>query len=121
MDSSITSIFFSLISLISPLFVFIASCYYISKNVKVDAILLFIGSGVALLLNVFYSVVMPYLVQNSGMPVSEVTRYYTILGVISFIAGLCFATGLFLLIYNTVNKKNIAPHQFPINNDQSIG
>lgn len=112
---------FSLVSLISPLFVFIASCYYISKNTKIDAVLLFIGSGVALLLNIFYSVVMPYLVQNNAMPVSEVTRYYTVLGVVSFIAGLCFATGLFMLIYNTVNKKDMATHQFPINNDQSIG
>ncbi|MDN3587689.1 hypothetical protein QWY86_13485 [Pedobacter aquatilis] len=115
MDSSITSIFFSLVSLISPLFVFIASCYYISKNTKVDAILLFIGSGVALILNIFYSVVMPYLVQNSGMPVSEVTQYYTALGVVSFIAGLCFATGLFLLIYNTVKSNKTADNQFPTN------
>jgi len=104
---------FSLVSLVSPLFVFIASCYYISKNAKVDAILLFIGSGVALLLNIFYGVVMPYLVRNNSMPVSEVTKYYTILGVVSFIAGICFATGLFLLIYNTVNRNKIADNQFP--------
>ena len=117
MDNSITSMLFSLVSLISPLFVFIASCYYISKNAKVDAILLFIGSGVALLLNIFYSVVMPYLVQNNGMPVSEVTRYYSLLGVVSFIAGICFATGLFLLIYNTVNANKTTNNQFPpINN-----
>lgn len=117
MDNSITSMLFSLVSLISPLFVFIASCYYISKNAKIDAILLFIGSGVALLLNIFYSLVMPYIVQNNGVPVSEVTQYYSILGVVSFIAGLCFATGLFLLIYNTVNRNKTANNQFPsINN-----
>jgi len=117
MDNSITSMLFSLVSLISTLFVFIASCYYISKNAKVDAILLCIGSGVALLLNIFYSVVMPYLVQNNGMPVSEVTRYYSILGVVSFIAGICFAAGLFLLIYNTVNANITTNNQFPpINN-----
>lgn len=113
MDNSITSIIFSLVSLVSPLFVFIASCYYLAKQGKADAVLLFIGSGVALLLNIFYNVLMPYLIRVGSMPVAEVTQYYTITGVIGFIAGVCFATGLFILIYNTVNKNKIVANQFP--------
>lgn len=116
MENSITPILFSLVSLISPLFIFIASCYYLIKQGKADAVLLFIGSGVGLLLNIFYSVLMPYLIRVGSMPVSEAARYYTFTGVISFIAGVCFATGLFILIYNTVNANKITANQFPSNN-----
>lgn len=114
MDTSVTSIINILVSLISPLLIFIAVCYYISKSKKADALLLFTGSGISLVLNVVYLVIMPYFIRANYMPVSEVTQYYSILGIVGIIGGILFATGLFILIYNTVNTKKIVAQQFPL-------
>ncbi|MFC3560061.1 hypothetical protein [Pedobacter jamesrossensis] len=114
MDSSIMTIFYSLISLLSPLLIFIASCYYISKKRSADAVLLIIGSGMSLLLSITYNVLMPYLMSAGNLPASEVTQYYKILGVAGFIGGIFFAVGLFMLIYNTVNSNKIVANQFPL-------
>ncbi|KQN38014.1 hypothetical protein ASE92_00780 [Pedobacter sp. Leaf41] len=113
-DSVLTSLF-SLVSIISPLIIFIACCYYISKQVKADSILLLIGSGLSLVLTGFYSLLMPYFMQSRNLSMTETTSYYTIAGVISFFSGICFAVGLFILISNTVNAKKSFPNQFPPN------
>ena len=106
---------YSLVSIISPLIVFIACAYYIYKQLKADSILLFVGSGMSLLLTGFYSFLMPYLMQSRGFSVTETTSYYTIAGVISVFSGVCFAVGLFILINDTVNGNKSFPNQFPPN------
>lgn len=113
MDSSITSILFSLIALISPLVIFIASCYYFSKIVKADSVLLFVGAAIGLLISVFYNVIMPYLIQTQSMAVNVSTKYYTLTGIIGFIGGISFAIGLFMLIVNTINGNSFKTNHFP--------
>lgn len=113
MDSSITSILFSLIALISPLVIFIASSYYFSKIVKADSVLLFVGSAIGLLISVFYNVLMPYLIQTENMSVNVATKYYTLTGIIGFIGGISFAIGLFMLIIKTINGNSFKPNRFP--------
>jgi len=97
----------SFISLVSPLLIFLASCYYLSKSAKIDSALLFTGSGIGLLVSIFFSC-MPYFVQSRYMPIAEASKYYAIAGFISFFGGICFAIGFFILISNSVNvyKQN---------------
>jgi len=97
----------SFIPLVPPLLIFLASCYYLSKRAKADSVLLFIGSGIGLLVIIFFTW-MPYYVQSSYMPLAGASKYYAIAGVISFLGGICFVTGLFILISSSVNfyKQN---------------
>jgi hypothetical protein len=60
---------------------------------------------------------MPLLMAAQHLAYTEVTKYYTIVGIISFIAGLCFAAGLLILVINTVKKNKVIYDQFPKNND----
>ncbi|TCD12865.1 hypothetical protein EZ449_02130 [Pedobacter frigidisoli] len=115
MESSFMSALFGFVSIIPSIIVFIASCYYISKNVKPDSILLIIGSGLSLLLTIFYSFLMPYFMRSWAISVNDTSSYYTIAGIISFIAGICFAIGLFMLINTTVNTNKGLSNQFPQN------
>ncbi len=100
MDNLIMSLS-SLTSLVSPLLVFLASCYYLSKSAKADSILLLIGSGVSLMVTAFF-IWVPYFAQSRNMPLAEATQYYSIAGIIGFFGGLCFAVGFFLLISNSI-------------------
>lgn len=111
MDNSILPFLFALVPLISPLLVFIASCLYIIKIVKADAILLCVGSGITLLISGMY-ILMPHIAQNRAMPVGEVSFYYSILGAIGLLGGLCFAAGLFLLINNMLNANKPLREKF---------
>lgn len=112
MDGSITGFLFTLISLISPLLVFIACCYYLSKQAKADAILLFIGSGITLLISCFYSFLMPYIIKNHNLPYAEVNYYYSVIGVIGLVGGICFGVGLFMLINNRLNANRMLNNKF---------
>lgn len=101
MDNSIS--LWSLISWISPLLLLLGSCYHLSKGVKSDAVLLVIGSALSLLVAIFLSV-LPGFVQRRAMPFTEVSTYYSIVGIIGFFGGICFAVGFFLLVSNSANK-----------------
>ena len=101
MENLITSLL-SFTSLVSPLLVFVASCYYLSRSAKADSILLFIGSGIGLFVTAFFSLV-PYFIQSRNMPFAEASQYYSVAGIIGFIGGICFAVGFFILINDTVN------------------
>ena len=106
MENLITSLL-SLTSVVSPLLVFLASCYYLSKSAKADSILLFIGSGISLLITTFFTLA-PYFAQSMNMILSETTKYYSIAGVIGFVGGICFSVGFLILIIDSVSsyKKN---------------
>ncbi|GGE59874.1 hypothetical protein EV200_103553 [Pedobacter psychrotolerans] len=107
MDSSISGFIFILINIISPFLVFIACCYYLFKRISADAILLFVGSGISLLLTGFYSFLMPYLARVNYLPAAEVNTYYSIAGIIGLIAGICFGIGLFILINSLLNTNKM--------------
>jgi len=115
--NSILSTLVNLISIISPVIIFAACCYFLSKKSAVEAILMTIGSGIGLLTALFYSVLMPFLISDRHFAYTQVSKYYTLIGIVSFIASLCFAGGLLILIINTVKKDNVSYDQFPKNND----
>ncbi|NII84890.1 hypothetical protein H9N25_22760 [Pedobacter riviphilus] len=111
--NSLLSTLVNLISIISPVIIFGACCYFLSKKSAVEAILMTIGSGIALLTTLFYSVLMPFLLGDRHLVYTDVSKYYTLIGVISFIASLCFAAGFLILIINTIKKNTVTHDQFP--------
>lgn len=115
--NSILSTLVNLISIISPVIIFGTCCYFLSKKPAVEAILMTIGSGIGLLTTLFYSALMPFLINDRHFAYSQVSKYYTLIGVISFIASLCFAAGFLILVYNSVKKNNVVHDQFPKSND----
>lgn len=74
-----------------------------------------IGSGISILISVFYTVLMPYLMQSRNLSMTETSSYYSIAGIIGFFGGISFAAGLLILIYNTVNSLTNFPDSFPPN------
>lgn len=111
--NSILSTLINLISIISPVIIFGTCCYFLAKKSAVEAILMTIGSGIGLLTTLFYSVLVPFLVNDRHLAYNEISQYYTVIGIISFIASLCFAAGLLILVYNTVKKNKVTYDQFP--------
>jgi hypothetical protein len=101
MDSILMSLW-SFTSLVTPVLLFLASVYYLSKGAKADSILLFIGSGIGLLVHIFY-IWIPHFVESRAMPMTEASKFYATAGIVGFVGGLCFAGGFFVLINNTVN------------------
>jgi hypothetical protein len=91
----------SVTALLTPLVLFLASCYYIAKRAKADSILLFIGSGIDLIASTFF-VLIPFFAQSINIPFAEASNYYGIAGIISFLGGICFVTGFFILINDSV-------------------
>jgi uncharacterized paraquat-inducible protein A len=116
MDSIIATLL-SLVSIISPVIIFGTCCYFLVKKSDVEAILMTIGSGIGLLVTLFYSVLMPLLLRDQHLAYTEVSQYYSIVGIISFIASLCFAAGFLILVFNTVKKSTAFNDQFPKSND----
>jgi hypothetical protein len=115
--NSILSTLVNLISIISPVIIFGTCCYFLAKKSAVESILMTIGSGIGLLTTLFYSVLMPFLLNDRNFAYTAVSKYYTIIGIISFIASLCFAAGFLILVFNTVKKNTIFTDQFPKSND----
>ncbi|WP_316798963.1 hypothetical protein [Pedobacter frigidisoli] len=74
-----------------------------------------IGSGISILISVFYTVLMPYLMQSRNLSMTETSSYYSIAGIIGFFGGISFSAGLLILIYNTVNSLTNFPDSFPPN------
>jgi len=115
--NSILSTLLSLVAIISPVILFGTCCYFLAKKSAVEAILMTIGSGIGLLVTLFYSVLMPFLLRDQHLAYTEVSQYYTVIGIISFIASLCFAAGFLILVTNTVKKNTDFTDQFPKSND----
>ncbi|WP_029275510.1 hypothetical protein [Pedobacter borealis] len=111
--NSVLSTLLSLVSIIPPVIIFGTCCYFLSKKSAVEAILMTIGSGIGLLTSLFYSVLMPFLLGDRHLAYIGVSKYYTLIGIISFIASLCFAAGFLILIINTIKKNTVTHDQFP--------
>lgn len=114
--NSILSTLLSFVSVIAPVIVFGTCCYFLSKKNTIEAILMTIGSGIGLLTHFFY-ILVPLWISSRNIPYTEVSKYYTIIGLIGTLASLCFAAGLLILIINTVKKNNVFHDQFPKSND----
>lgn len=114
--NSIFATLMSMISIISPCIIFGTCCYLLSKKNTAEAVLMTIGSGIGLLTHVFY-ILVPYWISSRNMPYTDVSKYYTVTGIISFIASICFAAGFLILVTNILKKNNIIKDQFPKSND----
>ncbi|MBB6237704.1 hypothetical protein HDC90_002326 [Pedobacter sp. AK013] len=51
------------------------------------------------------------------MSYSNISKYYTVVGIFNLISSLCFAIGFSILIINTVKKNKTVKEQFPKSND----
>lgn len=100
MDSPLFSLS-SVAVLITPLLLFLASCYYIAKSAKADSILLLIGSVISLMVSIFY-ILMPFFAHSRSMPFTETSNYYGIAGIIGFFGGICFVAGFLILIIGSL-------------------
>ncbi|MBB4108974.1 MULTISPECIES: hypothetical protein [Pedobacter] len=109
MESIIVTII-SMVSIIAPCIILGACCYFLTKKATAEAILMTIGAGTGLIIHLFY-LLMPILTSYKNMPYSNISKYYTVIGVFNFISGLCFAIGFLILIINTVKKNKIVNDQ----------
>ena len=111
--NSVLSTLLSLVSIIPSVIIFGTCCYFLAKKPAVEAILMTIGSGIGLLATLFYSILVPFLVNDRHLAYTEISQYYTVIGIISFIASLCLAAGFLILIINTIKKNTVTHDQFP--------
>ncbi len=114
--NSILSTLFSFVSIISPCIVFGTCCFFLIKKSSAEAILMTIGSGISLLMTILYSV-WPLIISAQHLAYTEVSQYYAIFGVISFISSVCFAAGFLILIIKTVKNQVVVHNQFPKSTD----
>jgi Na+-transporting NADH:ubiquinone oxidoreductase subunit NqrD len=114
--NSILSTMISMVSIIAPCIVFGVCCYFLSKKTVVEAILMTTGAGMGLIIHLLYFL-MPILTSYKNMPYTEVSKYYTVIGIFNLIASLCFAIGFLILVFNTVKKSTAFNDQFPKSND----
>jgi len=114
--NTILATLMSMVSVIAPCIVFGTCCYFLSKKKVVEAVLMTIGAGIGLFTHLLYFLV-PLLAGRSNVAYTEISKYYTIIGLIGTLASLCFAVGLLLLIHNTVKKNDVFHDQFPTSND----
>ncbi len=88
---------------IPQLVIVIAAFYYISKFKTTDAILILIGSLLQIILIITNIVVIPVFLNYS---VARLDFVFTVISGLSFLGGLCFAIGLFILIYKIIKITN---------------
>lgn len=102
----------SMVSIIAPCIVLGAGCYFLTKKATTEAILMTIGAGTGLIIHLIY-LLMPILMSYKNVPYSNISKYYTVIGIFNFISSLCFAIGFLILIINTVKKNKIVKDEFP--------
>ncbi|TCD19852.1 hypothetical protein EZ456_20305 [Pedobacter psychrodurus] len=110
--NSILSTLLSLTSIISPVIVLGTCCYFLAKKSCIEAILMTIGAGMGLIIHLLY-LLMPILTSYKNIPYTDISKYYTVIGIFNLIASLCFAIGFLILIINTVKKNTVTYDQFP--------
>ncbi|MBT2559963.1 hypothetical protein J7E50_18755 [Pedobacter sp. ISL-68] len=110
--NSVLSILMSVLSVIAPCIVFGTCCYFLAKKNVVEAILMTIGSGIGILIHLFY-ILLPLWISSRNIPYTEVSKYYTLIGIIGALANICFAAGFLILVFNTVKKNTLFNDQFP--------
>ena len=114
--NSILSVLMSMLSIIAPCIIFGTCCYFLAKKKVVEAVLMTVGSGIGILIHLFY-ILVPMWISSRNIPYTEISKYYTLTGIVGALANLCFAAGLFILVYNAVKKNNVTHNEFPRSND----
>lgn len=115
MSDLLNAVLLSLTSLITPLAIFIATCIYISKKVKADSVLMFSGALIALVASAISFVLIPYFMRSGSFTSSEIQKTYMAIGIVSFIGGVCFAIGFFMLVVSAIKNNKAASINFPEN------
>lgn len=110
--NSIFATMVTIVSIIAPCIVLGACCYFLSKKNVVEAILMTIGAALGLIIQILY-LVMPIVTSYKNMPYTDISKYYTVIGIFNLIASLCFAVGFLILIINTIKKNKVINDQFP--------
>lgn len=93
--------FSTFISLVSPALIFAICLYYLIRTSKTDALFLSVGSGIALVMMAFFSL-MPYYMQSAALDARTVSFYYSIGGIINLTGNIVFIIGLFMLVNRMV-------------------
>jgi hypothetical protein len=91
----------SYLGLIPEIAVFVLCIYYFSAKKTMDGMLLCIGSGIGLSVAFFYC-----LLPIIGNDLFSSSNFYTYTGIVSFVASVCFAIGLGILITDKIKQKN---------------
>lgn len=115
MSDLLKTVLFNLTSLVTPLAIFIATCIYIFKKAKADAILLFLGALVSLIISTISLVIVPYFMRSGNYSSLEIQQIYMVIGVVGFFGGICFAVGFFILVVDTIKNKKATQNNFPDN------
>jgi len=110
--NSVLSTLLSLVSIIPSVIIFGTCCYFLAKKNVIEAILMTIGSGIGILIHLFY-LLLPLWISSRNIPYTEVSKYYTLIGIIGALANICFAAGFVILIINTIKKNTVTHDQFP--------
>ncbi|MDQ8006526.1 MAG: hypothetical protein REI64_17115 [Pedobacter sp.] len=116
MSELLKTVFFSLTSIVTPLAMFIATCIYISKKIKTDSILLFLGALVGLIVSTVSLVIIPYFMRSGSYSSLEIQQIYMAIGIVSFFGGICFVIGFFILIMDATKGKRANQNDFPDSN-----
>lgn len=93
--------FSTFISMVSPMLIFAVCLYCLIKTSTTDALLLSVGSGIALVMMAFFSL-MPYYMQSAALDARTVSFYYSIGGIINLMGNITFIIGLFMLVKRIV-------------------
>lgn len=94
----------SLLSLIVPIAVLIASIYFISKKQEPEALLILAGSILRFLNQLFFSI-SNILIMINGFHLYDRRLLLGFINALGFLGAICFAIGFILLIVNYVKTS----------------
>lgn len=105
MDSMLTVILSQLISTIPQIIILLASIYFYYHKKNLTGLLLMIGSGIGLLVTIFY-IFYTIFIQVS-FQLAEISQLLVtvIIPIISMLGGFTFCAGFAIFVYNTVNSN----------------
>jgi len=96
--------FTNVLILIPHIFVLLICFYYLIRKQAIDSILLTAGSLISLFCIVFNIFITPMLINSGNM--SNISLYFGVVAVISFIATFLFAIGLLILVNRVFRSRN---------------
>jgi hypothetical protein len=103
------SILLRSLNLLPAIAILIAVIIIYIKSRSVAGILLIVSQIILILLNIFWTFLLPYLMQRLDLSYSDTGSNVIMLvaQIISLLSGFAFAAGLFLLAYQNLKEKRI--------------
>ncbi len=95
------SFFTSFLTLLPEMAVVGLSIYYFSAKKTVDGLLLSVGSGIGLLLSVFFRLI-PVINSEFYQNLAQ-NNIFMVTSTVGFLSSACFAVGFGMLLMNTIN------------------